>query len=133
MYTFAHSLTMNQSPTVTERRAVRRGPAFARSRDYQRHVEQQARFLVVRASDAVPGSKTWREKRARSGERPPFRTELEMIRSVLERGADSGNHEIFEEAVEAVWDLTAGFTRLVGRLITDGRQRLARWDREEVA
>lgn len=114
--------------SMPERRKRRTGPSFASSRLYQRHVEQELRFHVVRGSDAVPGSKTWREKRARSGDRAPFRTEAEIVRAVIDRAAESGNPEIFNEATDCAWDMVLAFTRIVRRIITDGRARLGGQD-----
>lgn len=116
------------SPRIERRKDRLDAPAFPHSRGLQRYAEQRFRFAVVRASDAVPGSKTWREHKCRSGDRVPFRTELEIVRAVVERAAESGSPEIFKEASDVAWDMVLSFTKLVRRIITEGETRLAQWD-----
>jgi len=115
---------MNKGRCVTERRGVDRiGAPHASTRDYQRAIEQELRFRVIRATDAVPGRKTWREKRART-DRVPFRAELEIARTVMDRAVWTGNADTVERASEELFDLALAFVRCVSRIITDGRERV---------
>ena len=115
---------MNESRIIKiDRRCDRAGPGFRSTRDYKRHVESECAFHLVRATDVAPGSKTWREKRFRSGSRVPFRTEIEAFQSLLTRSAEEGGIEHVERAADEVWDAVVQLTRLVSRLVTDARIR----------
>jgi len=117
---------MNESRIIKiDRRCDRAGPGFRSTREYQRHVESECAFHLVRATDVAPGSKTWREKRFRSGQRVPFRTEIEAFQSLLTRSAEDGGIEHVERAADEVWDAVVQLTRLVSRLVTDARIRAA--------
>ena len=116
---------MYKHASVTDRRSPKRsGPSHGSAREYQRAVEQELRFRVIRATDAVPGSKTWRELRARS-DRVPFHTELEIARAVMERAISSGNLETVEHAADELFDMALAYVRAISRIITDGRARVA--------
>lgn len=115
---------MNESRIIkVDRRCDRAGPGFRSTRDYQRHVESECAFHLVRATDVAPGSKTWREKRFRSGSRVPFRTEIEAFGALLTRSAEEGDLAHVDRAADEVWDAVVHLTRLVSRLVTDARIR----------
>jgi len=117
---------MTYTRSVTnERRLPRRDPSFRTSREFQRHATQRAAFRLIRATDAVPGRKTWRESYVRSGSRLPLHTDVEIIRAALERAVASGDPAILEKAIDEVWDVPLLFTRLCSRLVTDARAQMA--------
>jgi len=117
---------MTQERNVTnERRLPRRDPSFRSSREFQRHVTHKAAFKLIRATDAVPGTKTWRESHLRSGVRLPLHTEAEIIRAVLERAVARGDAAMLEKAIDDIWDVALLFTRLCSRLVTDARTAAA--------
>lgn len=123
---------MSKLQVVTaERRVVRRGPAFRSSRDFQRHVESEIAFRITRAGNAVPGRKSWREKKVRSGARVPCRLEFETFRAVLERAAADGDPAILAAAMNEVQDAMVEFIRLTTRLMTDARAQVAQRERQE--
>ncbi|HXE60903.1 MAG TPA: hypothetical protein VN607_09355 [Gemmatimonadaceae bacterium] len=116
---------MRKHDRVTDRRSTdRTGPPCASAAEYQRAVEQELRFRVIRATDAVPGTKTWREANARSV-RVPFHTEFEIARSVMDRAVSSGNRETVEHAANELYDMALALVRGMSRIITDGRARVA--------
>lgn len=101
----------------------RRGPSFPTTKEYRRYVEGQARFLVVRAGDALPaaGRKSAGERRIRSALRLPFRADLNVFDEILERAAATKDPAIYHEASDAVWDAVAELIRLTSRMINDGK------------
>lgn len=117
---------MNNVRLVTaERRVVRRGPAFRSSRDFQRHVESEIAFRIIRAGNAVPGPKSWREKKVRSGARVPCRLEFETFRAALDRAVECGDPVILSAAINEVQDAMVEFIRMTTRLMTDARAEVA--------
>lgn len=101
----------------------RRGPSFATTKEYRRYVEGQARFLVVRAGDAIPamGRKSPGERRIRSALRVPFRADLNVFDEILERAAATSDPQRYHEASDAIWDAVAELIRLTSRMINDGK------------
>lgn len=108
-----------------ERRVARRGPPFRDSRDFQRHVESEVAFHLMRASDRAVGPKSWREKKIRSGARVPLRNEAEVFRALLDRAVEQGDMVMVERAINEVDDAMVLLIRLTSRLKTDARRRAA--------
>ncbi|HXE83616.1 MAG TPA: hypothetical protein VN513_09845, partial [Gemmatimonadales bacterium] len=75
-----------------------------------------------------PGTKTWRESRARN-DRTPFRNELEIARTVMCRAVYTGNAETVKLAGDELWDMALTFSKYVARIIADAK--LAVWDDSE--
>jgi len=96
-------------------------------REYRIAAEQELRWRVIRATEAVPGRKTDREKRART-DRMPFKTEMEIAIAVMNRAVYSGNREIVERAAEELFDMALAFTKFVGQVTQAGRARIAAID-----
>lgn len=100
--------------------------------DLQRETEHRLRFHVIRATDAVPGTKSWRESRARNS-CPPFRAEIAIARTVMERAVYTGNREIVEQAADELYDMALEFTKYVSRITQDGRARVAEIETDQAA
>lgn len=100
--------------------------------DLQREAESKLRFHVIRATDSVPGRKTWREQRART-DRIPFRNEIQIARTVMARAVYTGNREIVEQAADELYDMALEFTKYVSRITQDGRARVAEIETDQAA